>query len=144
MDISKLSTYQLGLVHAQAYRVLQLEFRTGLEPYGLSIPEWSLMGVVYDTDNMTLTQIADALRSKASHPTVLVEQLMERGLLSRTSHPDDRRVRVVTLTAKGRSLVPKIESSVRASIRDAVNHIPREELATYFGVLAQLAKKGGV
>ncbi len=139
MATTHLTTYQIGLVQAQAYRMLQQHFRAGLEPFQITIPEWSLLGVVNDGGQLTLTQITHILKSKASHPTVLVEALVERGLLDRQVHPKDKRTKIVTLTAAGKKLVPKIEAAVRASIRSAIQHVPRPELETYYQVLAMFA-----
>ncbi len=139
MTVSNFSTYHIGLVQAQAYKMLQQHFRAGLKPYGITIPEWSLLGVVFDHGQMTLTEITHVLKSKASHPTVLVDNLVARGLLDRVTHPEDKRTKLVTLTPKGRALVPEIEAAVRASIRKAIEHVPRAELEAYYRVLSMLA-----
>ena len=139
MAITHLSTYRIGLVQAQAYRMLQQHFRAGLEPFHITIPEWSLLGVVFDGGQLSLTEITHILKSKASHPTVLVETLVERGLLDRQVHPKDKRTKVVTVTAAGKKLIPQIEASVRASIRSAIQHVPRPELEVYYRVLAMFA-----
>src|SRR6266853_3173618 len=39
--------------------------------------------------------------------SVAVDRLVEKGLVSRKDHPDDRRVRRVELTAKGRALITR-------------------------------------
>lgn len=141
MTVSHYSTYQIGLVQAQAYRMLQHNFRVGLDPYGITIPEWSLLGVVYDNGQLTLSEITYILKSKASHPTVLVENLLVRGLLDRSHHPEDKRTKIVTLTAEGKRLIPEIEAAVRISIGSAISHIPRKDLETYYNVLTLLATK---
>lgn len=139
MKVSHYSTYQIGLVQAQAYRMLQQHFRNGLNPYGVTIPEWSLLGIVYDNGQLTLSEITYILKSKASHPTVLVDNLVARGLLSRVVRPQDRRAKIVTLTAEGQRLVPEIEASVRSAIRSAVSQVAREDLEAYYKVLTLFA-----
>ncbi len=134
-----LPTYRIGLVQAQAYRKLQLSFRAALKPYNLTIPEWSLLGVVYDEGQMTLTVLTEILRSKASHPTVLVERLVTLGLLAREPSLNDRRSKVVSITAEGQRLVPMIEQAARAGIAKDLLSIPRSELETYFSILKRLA-----
>jgi DNA-binding MarR family transcriptional regulator len=139
LDISKISTYQIGLTQAQAYRYLQVQFQAALKPYELTIPEWSLMGLLYDNKKMTLTQIGLALKSKASHPTVLVDRLEDRGLVRRIQNKDDKRIKLVELSQKGKALVPQIESQARAQIAMAVGHIDRKLLEDYFKALQLLA-----
>jgi DNA-binding MarR family transcriptional regulator len=139
MDISKVATYQIGLVQAQAYRYLQAHFQAALKPFDLTIPEWSLLGLLYDHNEMTLTQITAALKSKASHPTVLVDRLEERDLVHRSVHKNDKRTKLVALTPKGKALVPEIENIARAHIGQAVGHVDRKLLENYFQVLQLLA-----
>ncbi len=139
MDMSKISTYQIGLIQAQAYRYLQVQFQAALAPFELTIPEWSLLGLLYDNKEMNLTQITQALKTKASHPTVLVDQLEKRGLVSRSLHRKDKRTKIVSLTAKGKDLVPNVEMQARVRIGLAVGHIDRELLEDYFKALQMLA-----
>jgi DNA-binding MarR family transcriptional regulator len=139
MSISNITTYQIGLAQVQAYRRLQDLFRIGLLPFGLTIPEWTLLGVVFDAEELTLSQITALLKSKASHPTVLVDALVGRGLLDRRSDSFDRRSRLVTLTPKGKQMVPQIEKHVRAHLSHELRTIPYESLLNYYSVLAMLS-----
>lgn len=139
MKPTNIPTYKIGLIQAQAYRTLQLQFRLALKPFELTIPEWSLLGLINDAGTLNLTQITTLLKSKASHPTVLVDQLTAQGLLKRETISSDRRSKAVSITEKGARLVPEVELQVRASLRTALSHIPREDLEIYFSVLRQLA-----
>jgi DNA-binding MarR family transcriptional regulator len=133
------STYRIGLVQAQAYRHLQVTFRSALKPYGLTIPEWSLLGVVYDEGQLGLTQITEILKSKASHPTVLVDRLVELGMLTRENQSNDRRVKTVAITPLGRDLVPIIEANARIVLSKSLKSLSREDLEHYFSLLQRIA-----
>lgn len=139
MDVSKVPTYKIGLIQAQAYRNLQAHFWAALKPFGVTIPEWSLLGVLNDNGQMTLTELTKALRSKASHPTVLVDELEDRGLVRRIPHKTDKRTKLVSLSPKGKALVPKVELAARTHIREMLGDVDRDSLETYFIVLQQLA-----
>ena len=133
------TTYQIGLVQAQAYRNLQLIFRDALAPYELTIPEWSVLGVVCDHNQIGLTQLTEILKSKASHPTVLVERLQQRGLLERTVQDEDKRAKFVRITPAGRAMVIEAEPRVRLSLGLALSSIDRRELDAYYATLLALA-----
>src|SRR6266853_1190197 len=49
--------------------------------------------------------------------SVAVDRLVKKGLVSRTDHPDDRRVRIVSLTPKGKELIAPIFRKHAAEIR---------------------------
>lgn len=54
---------------------------------------------------MTLRALAESVGMDAPAVTVAVDDLAKRGLVTREEHPDDRRAKLVTLTAAGRATV---------------------------------------
>jgi DNA-binding MarR family transcriptional regulator len=52
---------------------------------------------------LTLRELAANLSIDPPYATVIVDDLAQRGLVTRTVHPDDRRARLVALTADGRA-----------------------------------------
>ena len=140
MNYKDATTYQIGLLQAQAFRNLQEVFRAALEPYSLTIPEWSVLGLVFDQQKIGMSQLTERLRSKASHPTVIVETLRQRGLLARTEDPDDKRAKLVTITPAGQDMVKMAEPQVRAAIRKALADVDRNDLQGYFMALVGLSR----
>jgi DNA-binding MarR family transcriptional regulator len=56
---------------------------------------------------LTMREIADAASIDAPAATVAVNDLEERGLVVRAPHPTSGRMKLVSLTAKGRDVVAK-------------------------------------
>ncbi len=54
---------------------------------------------------MTLSQLAEANGVDAPYATLIVDKLEAHGLVERQPHPDDRRRKLVTLTAAGRDAI---------------------------------------
>jgi DNA-binding MarR family transcriptional regulator len=54
---------------------------------------------------VTLRALADAMGTDAPATTVIVNDLEARGLVRREPHPEDRRAKVVSLTAEGRRVL---------------------------------------
>ena len=54
---------------------------------------------------MTLSELAEANAMDAPYVTLIVDKLESRGLVERRPHPDDRRRKLVTLTAAGRDAI---------------------------------------
>ncbi|GAA3846055.1 MarR family winged helix-turn-helix transcriptional regulator [Amycolatopsis tucumanensis] len=50
---------------------------------------------------LTLGELAELLDTDRPYTTVVVDDLEQRGLVSRTVHPDDRRRKLVTVTPAG-------------------------------------------
>jgi DNA-binding MarR family transcriptional regulator len=59
---------------------------------------------------LTLRELAESLGMDAPAATVAVNDLAERGFVTRKEHPDDRRAKLVSLTPAGRALVRAVES----------------------------------
>lgn len=51
---------------------------------------------------LTMRELAASIATDAPYTTVVVDDLERRGLVRRSPDPDDRRVKVVSLTAAGR------------------------------------------
>lgn len=86
---------------------------------------------------LTLRELAGALATDAPYTTLIVDDLEERGLVLRSPHPDDRRAKLVTVTAGGRKsawLADEILGEPPAAVR-ALN--PRD-LATLDRIAGRL------
>lgn len=61
-------------------------------------------------------------------------------LVVRKSHPEDRRVRLVELTARGRRLIEQAYAQHSIDMECAVKALSREERATLIDLLKRLGK----
>ncbi|EHN13026.1 Transcriptional regulator MarR family [Patulibacter medicamentivorans] len=125
--------------------VLDADRRTAVtEALGLSFARTRALRRLVDQP-LTLRELAARLGADPPYATLIVDDLQERGLVQRTPHPDDRRAKLVQLTAAGRA------AAVRArEILDqpppALRALPPDEVASLLRVLErlqQLAADGG-
>jgi DNA-binding MarR family transcriptional regulator len=70
--------------------------------------------------------------------TGVLDSLEERGLVVRTPHPDDRRMLLIELTAKGRRLLEDLLPDHRASERRLLGSLSEREVATLATLLAKV------
>jgi DNA-binding MarR family transcriptional regulator len=90
----------------------------------------------------TLRALAEQLLADPPYITLIVDDLEQRGLVQRTPHPEDRRAKLVQLTAAGRVAAARADAILDeppAALRDA----PAEDLADLLRVLERLAVRGG-
>jgi MarR family 2-MHQ and catechol resistance regulon transcriptional repressor len=71
---------------------------------------------------------------------VAVDRLVKKGLVSRRDRPDDRRVRQVELTAKGRALITRGFREHAAAMETAVSVLSKKERLTLLRLLKKLGK----
>jgi DNA-binding MarR family transcriptional regulator len=86
----------------------------------------------------TMREIADAASIDAPAATVAINDLEKRGFVVRTPHPTNGRMKVVSLTAKGREIVAK-EAAVAEHAPAAIAQLSADELRVLARVVDLLA-----
>lgn len=78
----------------------------------------------------TMGHIAATLQCDASNVTGIVDRLVHQNLVERTESPQDRRAKILLLTAKGRSIMEAVDRQMPAKLRcDTL--APRERTALH-------------
>lgn len=72
--------------------------------FGLSPVQCHVLHLIEPEEPMPMSRLAKALSCDASNVTGLVDRLEHQGLVQRRPSPDDRRVKVLALTADGSRL----------------------------------------
>ncbi len=90
---------------------------------GVTVAEWAVMRALYDADAMAPSALAEKMGMTKGAISKLADRLLDKGLLERADNPDDKRAHNLSLTAAGRSKVPRL-----ATLAD-------ENEAEYFGPL---------
>src|ERR1700751_4039554 len=72
--------------------------------------------------------------------SVAVDRLVKKGLVSRKDHPEDRRIRQVELTAKGRTLIARGFREHAAAMEKVVSVLSKNERLPLLRLLKKLGK----
>jgi DNA-binding MarR family transcriptional regulator len=86
---------------------------------------------------ITLRDLAEAMGTDAPATTVIVNDLEEQGLVRRDPHPEDRRAKVVSLTATGKRIL-RTAQSVAARPPTAFEALDKDDLASLERIIARL------
>jgi len=104
----------------------------------VTVEQWRALIPLYKLDGLTQGRLCDLLSQEKTGVSRLVAALERRGLVRRESSKDDRRVKHLYITERGRVL---LESTLEMAIdiRDEqVKHIDPEELEICKRVLWQI------
>ncbi len=85
----------------------------------------------------TLGQLAQANGLDAPYATLIVDKLEDQGLVERRPHPDDRRRKLVALTATGRETIATADA-VLLRPPAAISSLPPDDLARLTELLTRL------
>ena len=142
IDPAHLNAYSSGLLQGKAYRILNMHLTEALLPFGLTIPEWKLLGQLYDHGDMRLAEIAERLNVEAPIVTLLIDTLEKKMFVTKTNDKNDRRVKNITATAKGTKIIPDIEKVVKTTMAELLTGVSRSDLLGYIRVLEAIVDNG--
>ena len=115
---------QLGFFSSRA-------FTEALEPLGIGPRDFLLMRFVAAAEGQSQQALAERLGVPASRMVALVDHLEEAGFVERHLDPEDRRVRGLHLTRKGRGVLERaseIAIDYETRLCAGINREEREQL----------------
>jgi len=112
--------------------------RRVVEATGLPFGRVRALKRLYDGP-LALHELAEAMTVDAPAATVAVNDLVKRGLAVRKPHPTNGRLKLVSLTPKGREVVARVKA-VTEEAPPAFASLSAAELAALERVLAQMAR----
>lgn len=139
-NLSILKTYNSGLLQAKAYRLLKRYISVNLKKHGLTTVEWAMLGQLYETTSLTITQTANILDVEKPFATNLTEVLRKKGFVTRIVDKEDRRSKKISLTEKGRVQVPVIEKDLRSAMSTILNNVSADDIFSYIKVLEEIVR----
>jgi MarR family transcriptional regulator, 2-MHQ and catechol-resistance regulon repressor len=79
-----------------------------LSDTGLTLTQFAVLEALYHLGPMSLSEIAQKVLTTGGNLTMVVGNLEKQGLARRQQSPEDKRVQIVALAAKGKSLIREI------------------------------------
>lgn len=121
----------VGFLISQLGFLSSKRFMEALAPAGIDPREFLLMRFVAASEGRSQQALAERLAIPPSRMVALVDRLEEAGLLERRPDPEDRRVRGLYLTRKGRAVLEragKIAIDYETQLCAGINREERELL----------------
>ena len=114
-------------------------FHAMLGPLELEPGEFALLRAVAANEGEPQNALAERLHISPSWMVAIVDQLERRGLLERTPHARDRRVRHLHLTAAGKKLLKQAERRAQQFDRQVTDPLTEAELQQLLELLQRVA-----
>lgn len=111
-----------------------------LERFGLTM--WGYVVLLHLDDEPVRTQaaFADAIGADKTRIIDYLDDLQERGLITRVADPSDRRARLLALTAKGRRLRDTAQAAIQHNEQRLLQLLPATERQRFLRTLRRLAE----
>ena len=116
------------LVLMKATQAIARYALANLEESGLGLSDFAVLEVLLHKGPLPVNVIGPKVNLTPGSISVAVERLVAKGLVSRAESPRDRRVRIVALTARGKSVIAPIFRAHVATMEKVFAGLSREEM----------------
>lgn len=116
------------LVMMKAMHALTRYAMAGLEESGLGLSDFAVLEALLHKGSLPVNVIGPKVNLTPGSISVAVDRLVARGLVSREESPEDRRVRIVALTPRGKGIITPIFKDHAAAIESVFAGLSRDEL----------------
>src|SRR5207245_9703542 len=136
------SGVHVWLVLMKAFRALaaHAEESLNLSQTGLGDSDFRVLEALLHKGPLPVNTIGPKVWLTPGSISVAVDRLVKKGLVSRKDHPDDRRVRRVELTPKGRALITRGIGEHAAAMENVADVLTKSERLTLLRLLKKLGK----
>lgn len=126
------------------FKAIQEHSKRILKRTGLSGPQVWAMTILGSEPGLLQGELAERLYAHPSTVSGIVDRLEERGIVRRTTNPEDRRGIRLTLTPLGRKLLRRSPSPVQLGLRRALERLPSAELRRFRLVLQSVVQEAAI
>src|ERR1700733_2811743 len=113
----------------------------GLGETGIDETDFRILEVLLNKGPLPVNTIGPKVNLTPGSISTAVDRLVDRGLVSRVESPEDRRIRVVSLTARGKELIAPIFRKHAAEIRKVFADASPKELQALETTLKKIGKR---
>ncbi|HEY9642874.1 MAG TPA: MarR family transcriptional regulator [Coleofasciculaceae cyanobacterium] len=106
----------------------------------LSVPQFRVLAFLNRHPGVSLSEVAEHLGVTRATASAMTDRLVQRGFVSRTEHPQERRQVVLNLTEPGSVHLQQSREKTRDTIAGLMHNLTEEQLVSVAAGLAVLRK----
>jgi MarR family transcriptional regulator, 2-MHQ and catechol-resistance regulon repressor len=141
MDKNSRDPVHCWLVWGKAFQAASKYLYAGLEQTGIDNTDFRILEALLNKGPLPVNTIGPKVYLTPGSISVAIDRLLERGLVSRVESPEDRRVRIVSLTSKGKELITPVFRKHAAEIGKVFAETNPKELRSLETLLKKIGKR---
>jgi len=134
---------ELGALLSRLLREVARREQPLLDQAGLPMWDYVILSALSDGDASTQAGLSAATGRDKTRLIDNLDRLEQRGLVTRTPDPADRRNRIVSLTADGRQVLRQCRAAIGAMEEELLAGLPPAERAAFERALVKLVNEHG-
>jgi DNA-binding MarR family transcriptional regulator len=135
LDVEDFLLYRLAMLSRRLSDALEAHYGPR---HGLQRAQWRMLALIGTASDCTASELVRRASLDAVAVHRAVGQLIERGLVLRRPSPQDGRVKLLRLSARGRRMLAEIAPVARALEQRALAALPEAEARVFVRALARL------
>lgn len=132
----------LGYHLKRGFNVVQADLTRTLRPFDLRMLTYTALVLIADNPGLSQSQLAEVMDIERPNLVVIVDELEQRDLISRTRVPTDRRAYALQVTLKGRQLFERAVAAVSRHEDLLFEGIDKETRARIISALKLVQRRG--
>ncbi|HWY44690.1 MAG TPA: MarR family transcriptional regulator [Candidatus Sulfotelmatobacter sp.] len=129
------------LVLGKAFHAAAKYLYAGLRETGIDDTDFRILEALLNKGPLPVNTIGPKVHLTPGSISVAIDRLLKRGLVSRVESTEDRRIRIVSLTLKGKALIAPIFRKHAAEIRKVFADASPKELRTLETILKKIGNR---
>jgi DNA-binding MarR family transcriptional regulator len=121
-------------------------FKLKMDQHGVTVAEWVVLRALFDEEGMKPSTLSEKIGLTRGAVSKLLERLATKGLVAIRGDSRDGRAQIVTLSAAGRRIVPKLAAMADENDAETFGHLGAEQraelLSTLQGIVERLGLQG--
>jgi MarR family transcriptional regulator, 2-MHQ and catechol-resistance regulon repressor len=134
-------TDHVWLVMMKAMRALTRYAAAGIEETGLGLSDFGVLELLLHKGPLPVNTIGPIVDLTPGSISIAVDRLVAKGLVSRVESPEDRRVRIVALTQRGKDLIVSAFRKHSGQMKKVFSELSPEELRNLELVFKKVGKR---
>jgi MarR family 2-MHQ and catechol resistance regulon transcriptional repressor len=129
------------LVMMKAMRALTRYAAAGIGETGLGLSDFGVLEILLNKGPLPVNTIGPIVDLTPGSISVAVDRLFAKGLVTRIESPEDRRVRIVALTSRGKDLIASAFRKHSGQMKRVFSELSAEELRGFEAALKKVGKR---
>lgn len=119
-------------------------FDRKLETLDVRVAEWVVLRELFEGDPLVPSELAKTIGMTRGAVSKIMDRLEAKSLLIRSTSERDRRFQTVTVSAKGRALVPRLAALADQNDREFFGHLKPAERQQIERAMREIVRRHGL
>jgi DNA-binding MarR family transcriptional regulator len=142
-DVPELTAH-LGYWLRQVSNHVSQAFARRLAAKDVTVAEWAMMRVLYGTQPVAPSQLANAMGMTRGAISKLADRLVSKSLVAREASSTDGRAQSLRLTPRGTRIVPELAALAEQNEAECFAHLSNKDRATLKRILQEAVVTLGI